>query len=140
MPERITTTPSIQTSNVLNNVTIGAQDAFLPSAYQAALAAAGQSTFKLSKVFTDVPVSNTDTWERQYFVNAELRGDFGSGYSWNAWYTHSETRQTTRQNANINNQNLAAALDAVVDPATGQTVCNAALTNSAPVPRFGCCR
>ncbi len=122
---------SIQTSNVLNNVTIGAHDAFLPSAYQSALATAGQSTFKLSKVFTDIPVSNTDTWERQYFVNAELRGDFGSGYNWNAWYTHSETRQTTRQNDNINNQHLAAALDAVVDPATGQTVCNATLTNSA---------
>jgi iron complex outermembrane receptor protein len=126
---------SVQTSNVLNNVTLSTQDAFLSPTYQAALAA-GPPTFKFSKAWTDVPPSNTDTWERQYFANMELRGEFGGGYVWDAWYTHSETRQTTRQNANINNERLAAALDAVVDPATGQTVCNVTLTNPGLYP--GC--
>ena len=127
---------SVQTSNVLNNVTLSSQDAFLSPAYQAELAGAGQPTFKLSKVWTDVPPSNSETWERQYFVNAELHGEFGDGYNWDTWYTHSQTRQTTRQNANINNENLAAALDAVVNPATGQTVCNVTLTNPGLYP--GC--
>ena len=126
---------SLQTSNLLNNVTLNSQDAFLSPADQAALAAGG-STFKFSKAWTDVPPSNTDTWERQYFANTELRGEFGGGYVWDAWYTHSETRQTTRQNANINNERLAAALDAVVDPATGQAVCNVTLTNPGLFP--GC--
>ena len=120
---------SVQTSNILSNVTLSSQNAFLSPVYQSELAAAGQSTFKFSKVWTDIPASNTDTWERQYFANAELQGDFGGSYHWDTWYTHSETRQTTRNNDNLNNQRLAAALDAVVDPATGQTVCNVALTN-----------
>lgn len=134
---------SVQTSNILSNVTLSSQNAFLSPVYQSELAAAGQSTFKFSKVWTDVPPSNTDTWERQYFANAELQGDFGGGYHWDTWYTHSETRQTTRNNDNLNNQNLAAALDAVVDPATGKTVCNVTLTNPgldpgcAPLNVFG---
>ena len=134
---------SVQTSNVLSNVTISSQDAFLSPAYQSELAAADQSTFKLSKVWNDVPPSSTDSWERQYFANADLQGEFGGGYHWDAWYTHAETRQTTRENDNLNNQHLAAALDAVVDPATGQTVCNVTLTNPgldpgcAPLNVFG---
>jgi iron complex outermembrane receptor protein len=40
---------------------------------------------------------------------------------------------TTRNDNNWNNQRLAAALDAVVNPATGQIVCRASLT-SAPIP------
>lgn len=127
---------SVQTANTLNNVTLSAANGFLPSAYQAALAAASDPTFKLSKVWTDVPPSNTDTWERQYFANAELRGEFGNDYHWDTWYTHTETRQTTRQNDNINNEHLSAALDAVVNPANGQVVCNVTLTNPGLYP--GC--
>ena len=120
---------SVQTSNILSNVTLSSQNAFLSPVYQSELAAADQSTFKFNKVWTDAPASNTDTWERQYFANAELQGEFGGGYHWDTWYTHSETRQITRNNDNLNDQHLAAALDAVVDPATGNTVCNVTLTN-----------
>lgn len=127
---------SVQTSNILTNATISSQDAFLSPAYQSELTAANQSTFKMSKVWNDVPPSSTDTWERQYFANAELQGEFGGGYHWDTWYSHAETRQTTRENDNLNNQRLAAALDAVTDPATGQTVCNVTLTNPGADP--GC--
>ena len=127
---------SIQTSNILNNATISSQNAFLSPQIQAELAAAGQSTFKLSKVFTDVPPSSSDTWERQYWANADLHGEFGGGYTWDTYYTHTQTRQITRQNGNINNEHLAAALDSVVDPATGQATCNVTLTNPGLFP--GC--
>jgi iron complex outermembrane recepter protein len=119
----------VATQNTLTNVTIGASNAFLSPAYQAALAAAGQSTFTFSKNWLDVPPESTDTWEREYMSTLELQGEFGDGYHWDSWYTHAETRQTTRENTNINNEHLAAALNAVVDPANGQVVCGAALSN-----------
>ena len=122
--------------SVLSKEVMSAQNAFLSSDYQAALAAAGQSTFNLNKVWSDVPAQGTDTWERNYFANVELQGHFGSGYTWHGWYTHGETRQATQQVANINNEHLAAALDAVVNPANGQTVCRVSLTNPGLYP--GC--
>jgi iron complex outermembrane recepter protein len=127
---------SVYSDNVLNNVTIGANNAFLLPQYQQALAAAGQSTFKFSKYWQDIPAQNTDTWERQFIANFELQGRLAGGYRWDAWYTHGETRQDTRQNDNINNQHLYAALNSVIDPATGQPVCSADLTNPGADP--GC--
>jgi outer membrane receptor protein involved in Fe transport len=129
--------------SVLSKEIISAQNAYLASDYQAALAAAGQSTFNFNKVWTDVPAQGTDTWERNYFAGAQLQGQFGSGYTWHGWYTHGETRQATQQVANINNEHLAAALDAVVNPANGQIVCQVTLTNPrlypgcAPLDVFG---
>ena len=127
---------NVAPDNILSNVTMSGQNAFLSPVYQAELAAAGQPTFKFNKTWLDVPPQGTDTWERQYFAVLSLYGKFGSDYSWNVSYSHSETRQNTRQNANINNEHLFAALDAVVNPANGQTVCNVTLTNPGLYP--GC--
>lgn len=115
--------------NILTNVTMSAQNPYLLPQYQQELLAAGQSTFKFGKTWLDVPPEMTDSWERQYFANLELQGVLGGGYHWDAWYTHAETRQDTRQDNNINAQNLYASLDAVTNPATGQPVCNVTLTS-----------
>jgi iron complex outermembrane receptor protein len=124
---------NVAQDNILSNATMSAQNAFLQPAYQAALAA---QTFQFNKTWLDVPAQGTHTWERQYFAVLGLEGKFGSDYTWNASYSHSETRQNTRQNANINNERLSAALDAVVNPANGQAVCNVSLTNPGLYP--GC--
>lgn len=116
-------------NNILTSVTMSAQNPYLLPQYQQELLAAGQSTFKFSKTWLDMPPEMTDSWERQYFANFELQGEFGGGYHWDAWYTHAETRQDTRQDNNINSQNLYASLNAVTDPSTGQPVCNVALSN-----------
>lgn len=126
----------IAANNVLSGVTMSSQNAFLSPAYQAQLAAHGQSTFTLGETFLDVPPINVDTWERQYFVDAGLDGKFAGDYHWQASYSHSQTKQNVRQNANINNEYLSAALDAVVNPATGQAECNVTLTNPGLYP--GC--
>jgi iron complex outermembrane recepter protein len=125
---------SIGQYSVLLNETVSAQNAFLAGVYQDVLAAAGQSTFNFNKVWSDLPAQSTDSWERNYFAVMELQGRFGSGYTWDAWYTHGETRQEVEQAANINNEHLAAALDAVVNPANGQIVCRVTLTNPGLFP------
>jgi iron complex outermembrane recepter protein len=126
---------AVGSDNILSNVTLSAQNPYLAAEYQNALAAAGQSTFKLSEYLQNFP-ETTETWTRNYWANAELQGSFGRNYHWDAWYTHSESRQDTRLDDNINDQNLAAALDAVIDPATGQPVCNATLASPGSDP--GC--
>ncbi|MGR4866586.1 TonB-dependent receptor domain-containing protein [Caulobacter sp. LARHSG274] len=118
------------TPPLISNVTMNSANAFLAPAYQAQLATAGQTTFAFSKMFDQAPRLNPVAEERQYTINAGLDGKFGD-YSWGINYTHGSARLATTLNANPNNQRLAAALDAVINPATGQPVCYAALANSA---------
>ena len=59
---------------------------------------------------------------------AGLEGALGD-YKWQLAYTRGESELHTTGTV-VSNQLLAAALDAVVDPATGNTVCQASLTNS----------
>jgi len=126
---------AVGANNTLSNVTLSAQNPYLPAEYQDALATAGQTSFKLSKSFQGLP-QRTESWTRNYWLNAELQGKFGDSYHWDAWYTHSESRQDTRLDDNINNQRLAAALNAVIDPASGQPACNATLASPGADP--GC--
>jgi iron complex outermembrane recepter protein len=119
----------------LNNLTLSANNAFLPAAYQQQLAAAGQSTFTLSKLMGDEPRAQGVVKSDQYYVNTGLEGNIGE-YKWAASYNHGLTRMDTTSVGDLNQQNLAVALNAVVDPATGKTVCAASLTN--PAAYSGC--
>ena len=125
----------VYSQQFFNNLTIGSQNAFLAPQYQSALAAAGASSFKLSKILEDAPAITPQTLETQWFMTAGIDGALGD-YGWNANYTHGETRQQTRINNNVNDARLYAALDATTNPATGQTVCNVTLTNPGLYP--GC--
>ena len=124
-----------------NNLTISVNNAYvapalagLTPAQQAAAAAAGK--FNISKVFGDQPVGAVQSAVTNLTSTVGLKGKFGSQYIWDAYYTHA---QATTAVANIGNQNNGrelAALDAVVNPANGQIVCNVTLTNPGLYP--GC--
>lgn len=116
---------------LLNGVTLGATNPFLAQTYQNQLAAANATTFNVSRVFADAPRINTAGKSDQYFLIAGLNGDLGGGWKWNVSGTDAQAKLNTRNDNNWNNQRLAAALDAVVNPATGQIVCRASLTLSA---------
>lgn len=114
----------------LANVTLSASNAFLPAAYQQQLAAAGQSTFTLSKLMSDAPRNAGTIKSDQYYLNAGLDGDLGA-YHWELAYNHALSRMDTVSVGDLNLQHLAAALDAAVDPSSGKTVCAASLTDPA---------
>jgi iron complex outermembrane receptor protein len=119
----------------LTNVTISAQNAYLAPAYRAALAAAGQTSFRLSELVSGLPRLDSISKSDQWVYMGGLTGALG-GFTWGANYTHGTTKLRTTLATNPNNQRLAAALDAVVDPATGNIVCNVTLTN--PAAGQGC--
>jgi iron complex outermembrane receptor protein len=118
-------------NNLANGATLSATNPFLAQTYQNQLAAANASTFSVARIFADAPRVNTAGKSDQYFFNAGLNGELGGGWKWNVSGTDAKAKLYTRNDNNWNNQRLAAALDAVVNPATGQVVCRAALTNSA---------
>jgi iron complex outermembrane receptor protein len=124
------------TWQTLNNVTISAQNAFLPQAYRTQLAAANQSTFTFGKFIQTAPRLNPSIDETQLVFNTGLEGKLAGKYDWDVAYVRGSAKLDNTENANLNNLRLAAALDAVVDPGSGQTVCRATLTNPGLFP--GC--
>ena len=72
-----------------------------------------------------------DTWIRQHQATLGLNVKLGGGYVWDTSYSHAKGEQNTRQNANVNALKMQAALNAAVNPATGQIVCAVSLTANA---------
>ena len=124
----------------LSNVTISATNALLPASYQAALAAAKQTTFTLSEIMSDdAPRLATETDANQFFVNGGLRGEI-DGYNWDLSYVHGWNRMTDIVHNNLNVQNLAAALDVVNGPNGPEcyaATVNAAYSKCVPLNPFG---
>ncbi|MES3022819.1 MAG: TonB-dependent receptor [Pseudomonadota bacterium] len=135
----------------INNVLLSSNNAFLAPQYRSQLTAAGINTFRISRLVDQPTDFNPDAGTRfnpvaksnQYMFTGGLKGKLGDGYDWNVAYTRGQsTLQTTLRN-NVNQQRLAAATDAVVNPATGQIVCAAAISNPGaysnclPIDLFG---
>lgn len=116
---------------LLNGVTLSATNPFLAQTYQNQLAAAKVATFNVARVFADAPRIDTVGRSNQYFFSGGLNGELGGGWKWQVFGSDAKATLNTRNDNNWNNQRLAAALDAVVNPATGQIVCRASLTMSA---------
>jgi iron complex outermembrane receptor protein len=112
-------------------------NAFLPANIQAQMTATGTSSFSLSKVFTDLPVYATDTKTESWTTTAGFEGkfDFLTNGRWDVFYTHGDAQLRTSQAQN-ENRNLFAAIDAVRDPASGNVVCRVTLVNPGLLP--GC--
>lgn len=121
-------------TNEFRNINLSATNAFLDPAYQQAMLNAGTSTFRYSKMMTQAPPLQPNSWTTAYLVNAGLDGTFGR-YRWETSFVYNANQQYTRNNANIDLQRAYAALDAVRDPG-GNVVCNVTLTNPGLYP--GC--
>ena len=119
-----TNTSEADTSQ-LNGVTLSHTNAFLPAAYQAAMA--GTSTFKLSEFMSDVPRQAANARTNQWIFATGLDGKW-DGANWKVDYSHGDSHLKTDVADIINNQRLSAALDAVKN-SSGTIVCNITVTN-----------
>ncbi|MBU3079049.1 TonB-dependent receptor domain-containing protein [Sphingomonas quercus] len=126
-------------TNEFRNYTVSATNAFLRPEYQAAMAAAGVKTFTIGKMMEQAPPLQPETFLKTYIISGGFDGKvsmFGSDWSWDVQGMTSRQKQHTFNNANMDGAKAAAALDAVVDPATGNIVCHVTLTNPSAYP--GC--
>jgi iron complex outermembrane recepter protein len=105
-------------------VTIDAANPYLPAATQAAL---GVPAFVFARAFPERQwgvESKTTAWSASTGLTAKV-----DRFNLDLFYSHSETTVYNNFKNDQINGRLYAALDSVVNPANGQIVCRAALTN-----------
>ena len=124
----------IQGKNTFNE-TYSTTNAFLTPAEQSVLSGGTNGaigpvkTFKMQEQPIGIPPTESEALESQYMLLGGLNGTFGDGYKWELVGSHSFAQQHSVVDFNANSGLLSAALDAVVNPANGQIVCAAALSN-----------
>jgi iron complex outermembrane receptor protein len=110
----------------LGNVTVKADNAFIPATVKARLTALGLTQFSLGTTNGDEPfyaALNVRTF-RRYVAGFEGKADvFDTAWTWDASYSRSTTHVSTRTPSDEITANYNRASDAVVDPNTGQIVC-----------------
>lgn len=115
------------------NITINSDNAFLAPSLRTALAAAGQTSFKMGRVDSDFGVITEHNANATRRAVVGLEGAFGHGWTWNGYYQFGDNRETLDEGPIVKPANYALAADAVVGP-IGQIVCRSSLTN----PTNGC--
>ena len=117
-----------------SGITIQSDNAFLPASLRNAMLAAGQTSFTMNRDTQDIPWWGLEGITHYWQTDAGLHGKFGETGSWNARVSFGQFDRTEEYFNDTNQSNLALALDAVTNPATGQIVCRSTLTN----PNNGC--
>ena len=110
---------------------------FFTAAQQAALFPAGTTSVDIARFNNDLgrqldvkQKTNTEA------VSTGLKGATYGDFEWDVHYTHGQNAVTLQTVNNMNTRRFYAAIDAVVDPATGNTVCRASITAPGAFP--GC--
>ncbi|MEJ0061519.1 MAG: TonB-dependent receptor [Terricaulis sp.] len=120
-------------------LTIQRDNAFLPESIRDVMTANSITSFTLGRQISDVSLDPERPW---YIVNNEatvyrgvlsLAGSFESGWSWDAYYEHGQTSHDEFLVGNLIVPNFLRAIDAVVNPANGATVCRSTLSPDAAV-------
>ena len=142
-----------QTQDLL--IGIKRDNAFAPPALKNFFAAnPAVDHITIGRLGNDLGLLTGDSHTRTWRVAVGLKGDFGSGWSWNLFYDHGRNNRVQsvandRINANFYgtetnpaspNYRAGGAVDAVVNPANGQVVCRSAIDPADPAynPNSGC--
>lgn len=125
-----------------DNLTIRNDNAFLRPEIKDRLAAAGQTSFLLSRFNGDLSFANLDVDRRNIQGSIAVDGSFsGNRWRYSAFYSHGEFRNDLRAPGFLITRNFANAVDSVVSPTTGQPVCRVALADPSstcvPINLFG---
>jgi outer membrane receptor protein involved in Fe transport len=103
---------------------------FIPASVRAAMVASNLTSFQLGTYNTDWPQLGADNKRTTNRVSVGLDGKFNlfdKPWTWNAYYTYGSTKAAVRYPNSPTRSRYALAIDAVVDPATGQIVCRSVL-------------
>lgn len=121
--------PNIQFSPQLR---IFSGNAFLPAPLQDQLTATNTQQVNYVKLFTDLgPIQGYEETEN-YDAMVGISGDLGRRFAWRVDYAYGSSTSDVRHENVLHLPHFYAALDSVVNPANGQTVCYPTL-NSDPV-------
>ena len=109
---------------------------FIPTGLQERMTAEGIDVFYINKYVTDSPLSPAKDDTDHFTLMLGLEGDIGERLTWNLNYAHGRSDQFAEEIDTPELRKFHAAADAVVDRATGRTVCRVSLTHPGLYP--GC--
>ncbi len=122
--------------SILGNdqITIQADNAYLPDSIRTTMAANSISSFVMGRSLKDygrggIDVT-TDTWQ----ITGGAEGKFGDGWSWDAYYGFGKTHNLALFTGSRITANWQRSMDAVFHPDTGAIVCRSTITD----PTNGC--
>ncbi len=113
----------------LASQTIQRDNAFIPASVRALLPANVQS-FNISRIAYDMGKNDYEVVNETPHATVGLEGKLGAGWKWDAHASYGVNNYSSVTYNNPVNANLGFAIDAVVNPATGQIVCRAVLQNN----------
>jgi len=120
------------------NITISRQNAYLDAATAARMDALGLTSFSLGKLHTDLPPATVESSRELMRGVVGGEGEFGSGWSWDAYYQYGQTDFDTNAINNPITVRYNRAVDAVAS--SGTIVCRSAATvndGCVPIDVFG---
>ncbi|MEQ8312149.1 MAG: TonB-dependent receptor [Sphingopyxis sp.] len=121
-------------------IRIRRDNAFLPESIGAAMDANNITSFTMGRYSRDYARGFNEIRAETMRGVIGLQGELGGGWTWDAYYTHGETRNKHRNTNSRITSNYNYAIDAVIDPATGAAVCRDAAARAAgcvPLNLFG---
>ncbi len=115
-------------------ITVQKTNPYLPASVVALMTAAGVTTIPVGRNNFDLGYTRTDVSAevQRYVVGG--KGEFGEGWSWDAYAQYGRTDYSGKVLGGRLNARFALAADAAVNPANGQIVCRSTLTD----PTNGC--
>jgi iron complex outermembrane receptor protein len=113
--------------NTVSSFTIRRDNAFLPSNIGAAMDANGISTFSMGRTFHEQypKLQNDITAQTDRFV-VGADGDLPGSWSWSAYATYGEAENDQQFSNNRLTARFTQAVDAIIDPASGNAICRSA--------------
>lgn len=112
-------------------IPITAANPFIPADIRAIMAANNITSFSMSRIAPELGFASTDSNNRVARATAAFEGKLAEKWSWDVYGTYGHDWYNTQYGNNIVVSNLHAALDVVVNPATGTPTCRVNLTPAA---------
>jgi outer membrane receptor protein involved in Fe transport len=110
-------------------LTIQRDNAYLPASIKAIMLANNITSFKFGRTNFETGFEGNYKAQDDGRYAAGAKGSFGSGWTWDAFGQFSRNKYLATSPLNRIQQNWFNAVDAVVDPSSGQVVCRVKLTN-----------
>lgn len=110
-------------------LTIRADNPFVPASVRSVMAARGIPSFVMGRSVLDHARVQVEANIKTIQTVAGVKGEVGSDWSWDAYYSYGRTNHLLTQNNNVITARFNQALDAVLDPTTGAIVCRSTLTD-----------
>lgn len=125
-----------QPSFRFGNISINVEDnAFLPEDARQRLLDGGQTVAPMARFFGDIGNRSAQNDRKLWRVVAGVEGAFTlseTDFDWDVFYTRGETSNERMTLNDLIPNNLIAALDSVIDPATGEAACRSAVASAQP--------